>query len=152
MPKTKMQDFVFTTIMVIVMVYSITMYNLVLNSDFSFNVFLHALFIIWPEVVAAFVLQKFFVNKIVSKSFPYVVSNFNIEHPFYISVIRCICTLTFMLPCMTLYVSIVHSGFHHELISNWFANMSHNIIFVFLLQIFFAGPIVRFVFRTIYEK
>ncbi|MGE4385442.1 MAG: hypothetical protein AB7E39_06230 [Endomicrobiaceae bacterium] len=152
MPKTKFQEFIFTAVMVIVMVYFITLYNSVLNSGFSFNIFVHALFIIWPEVLVAFILQKFFVSGIVLKSFPYIVSNFNIEHPFFISVVRCVCTLLFMLPCMTLYVSVIHNGFHPGLLSVWAGNMLRNSIFVLFLQIFFAGPFVRFVFRTIYEK
>lgn len=68
MPKTKFQDFIYTIIMVIVMVYAMVCYNVSINiGGMSNKIFLIALKELPIMVPIAFILEFFIVGKLSKK-------------------------------------------------------------------------------------
>lgn len=68
MPKTKFQEFIFTIIMVIVMVYAMSCYNGALaNGELTNEVFINSLKELPIRGTIAFILEFFFVGKISKK-------------------------------------------------------------------------------------
>lgn len=57
-----------------------------------------------------------------------------------------------MCPAMSLIAAAIHNGINVNIISNWFQKMVFNFPFAFFTQIFFIGPLVRFIFRTIFRN
>ena len=68
MPQTKFQDFIYTVIMVIVMVYAMVCYNIAVNiGGLTNEVFAMALGELPIMGVIAFVLEFFFIGKLAQK-------------------------------------------------------------------------------------
>lgn len=57
-----------------------------------------------------------------------------------------------MAPMMTLYVSICHMGLCPELPGHWLTKLVQNFPFALCAQVFYVGPLVRLIFRTIFKK
>ena len=57
-----------------------------------------------------------------------------------------------MAPMMTLYVSIYHMGLCPELLGHWLMKLVQNFPFALCAQMFYVGPLVRLIFRTIFKK
>lgn len=151
MPKTKFQDLIFTCIMVFTMVYCMTFYNMAWEFGLSYSTFLNALLGMWPEAIGAFIAQRYIAGPIVQKK---VFSWFKpgVDKPIFITVAMAGCTVCFMAPIMTLYVSILHHGFVSDIPLLWLPKLVQNFPFALCIQLFFVGPFVRFVFRTIFKK
>jgi hypothetical protein len=151
MPKTKFQDLVFTLIMVVIMVYSMTCYNMVLEFGLSYETFLNALLGMWPEAIGAFIAQRYLAGPIVQKK---VQGWFKPGHdkPIFTIVAMVGCTVCLMCPIMTLYVTILHHGLTSDLIILWLPKLVQNFPFALCIQLFYVGPFVRFVFKTIFKQ
>ena len=151
MPQTKFQDSVFTVIMVILMVYCMTLYNNALAFGFTYHCFKQALVEMWPEVIAAFLMVRLAANPLVGKLM-HTVIDVNTAKKTTIAIVRAGCTAFFMCPCMTLFVTIFHNGFSSDLLLLWLPKIVMNFPFALFLQIFYLGPLVRLLFRTIFRK
>ena len=57
-----------------------------------------------------------------------------------------------MAPMMTLYVSVYHMGLCPELLGHWLMKLVQNFPFALCAQVFYVGPLVRLIFRTIFKK
>lgn len=153
MPKTKFEGLVFSLIMVFVMVYFMTFYNVAYTNGVNLGSAARALFTMWPEAVIAFFVQKFVGGPMSQKIFLKVKNKIaEINKPFFLASLRGFCTVIIMAPCMTLCVSIMHNGLGYNIPSVWMACLAHNFLFALLLQVFFAGPFVRLSFRTIFTR
>ena len=61
-------------------------------------------------------------------------------------------TVSMMAPMMTLYVSVYHMGLCPELLGHWLMKLVQNFPFALCAQVFYVGPLVRLIFRTIFKK
>lgn len=153
MPKTKFQDFIYTLIMVIVMVYAMVCYNISVNiGGLTNEVFVMALGELPIMGAIAFVLEFFFIGKIAQKlAFRLV----NPKEDKQIFVILAISTMIvcLMCPIMSFFGSIL---FNFQGMQNIFANWIRIAVVNFPMalcwQIFYAGPFVRFIFKRIFRK
>jgi hypothetical protein len=150
MPKTKFQDFIFTIIMVFVMVYCMTLYNISLELGFTYATFGKALLGMWVEAVAAFFAQRYIAGPMAKKLTGRILQP-GVDKPVFILVAMACFTVCFMAPIMTLFVTIYHHGFVKEIIPYWLPKLVLNFPFALVIQIFFAGPLVRFLFRTLFR-
>lgn len=152
MPKTKFQDVIFTCLMVIVMVYAMICYNMSIEmGGLSNQVFLLA-FLELPIMGAiAFLLDFFLIGK-VSKGIA-----FQLVHPtqdkliFIILAISSI-TVCFMCPLMSFFATLLFKQAGSEFVAVWFQTTALNFPMALCWQLFFAGPIVRFVFKRIFKE
>lgn len=152
MPQTKLQDVVFTILMVFVMVYAMVCYNIALDqgglSNAVFALALHELPVMAP---VAFVLEFLVVGRVARKlAFRMVTPG---REPM-ILVILAISAMTvcLMCPCMSFVATALFRHPGSELLSAWVQTTALNFPMALCWQIFFAGPLVRLVFRTLFRS
>ncbi len=151
MPKTKTQELVFSILMVVVMVYFMTVYNLAVMTGLSYSIFLQAFLGMWVEVIAAFLAQKFIAGPI-SKKLAFQIFKPGVDKPVFITVAISCFTVCIMAPIMTLFVTLLHNGFVIDLPLLWLPKLIQNFLYALCIQLFYVGPLVRFIFRTIFRK
>lgn len=153
MPKTKFQDFIFTIIMVIVMVYAMICYNVSIGMGGMNNqVFLAALGELPIMGAIAFVLEFFLIGR-VTKCITFKILNTKEVEPLFITLMISALTVCFMCPIMSFFATILFnfSGIEN-LISTWLQISVRNFPMALCWQIFYAGPFVRLIFRTLFKK
>lgn len=153
MPKTKFQDVVFTIIMVIVMVYAMVCYNIsIAMGGLNNQVFLEALKELPIMGVIAFILEFILVGKIV-KNITFKLLNPQSTTPILITLMISALTVAFMCPLMSFCATILfnYTGIAN-IISKWLQISTLNFPMALCWQIFYAGPLVRFLFRMIFKK
>ena len=126
MPKNKFQDVIFTIIMATIMVYGMVVYNVALNTGgVSGETFLAALHELPIMVPIAFVLEFFVVGKIAK-----------------------ILAFTVMRPIMSLAATILFKD--TKTFGTWIQTWGMNFPMAICYQMFYCGPLVRLIFRTIF--
>lgn len=152
MPKTKFQNVIFTIMMAFVMVYAMICYNISLNTGGMKNeVFLlafHELIIMWP---LAFVLEMFVVEKL-SHKLAFRIVTPGKDKPLFITLAISSMIVCLMCPMMSLAATILFKNAGREFVAVWLQTTALNFPMAFFWQIFFAGPFVRLIFRTIFRK
>lgn len=153
MPKTKFQDVVFTIIMVLVMVYAMVCYNIAFDKGgMSNDIFLIALHELPIMCVVGFLLEFLFVGKFAQKI---TFKHFNPQstNPFVLTVMISSVTVAFMCPLMSFIASLLF-GFTGagDIVPNFLKICVRNFPMALCWQLFYAGPFVRFVFRSLFKK
>lgn len=148
MPKNKFQDAVFTVIMSFFMVYAMIIYNVALNTGGvtgqTFLMALHELPIMWP---AAFVLEFFIVGKLArALAFTVVTPQ---DRPQIITYAISICICCIMCPVMSLIATLLFK--EPKTFGTWVQTFAMNLPMAILWQMFYCGPLVRLIFRTIFR-
>ena len=150
MPKTKFQNVIFTLMMAFLMVYAMICYNIAINRGGMTNeVFLlafHEVIIMWP---VAFVLEMFVVERLAKMLAFRLVSPD--DKPIFILLAISSMIVCLMCPMMSLVATILFQNPGKEIIALWFQTTVLNFPMALCWQIFFAGPLVRLIFRTIFR-
>jgi hypothetical protein len=148
MPKNKFQDVIYTIIMAIVMVYGMIVYNVALNtggvSGETFLAATHELIIMAP---IAFILEFFVVGKIAKKLAFTVVRP--TDRPQFITYAISICICCIMCPVMSLIATFL---FKEPSFGTWVQTWAMNFPMAICYQMFYCGPFVRLIFRTIFSE
>ncbi len=148
MPKTKFQDVVFTAIMATIMVYGMVVYNVALNtgsvSGVTFLAALHELPIMVP---IAFILEFFVVGKI-ARMLAFSVMR-PTDRPQFITYAISICICCIMCPTMSLIATFL---FKTPSFGTWIETWAMNFPMAICYQMFYCGPLVRLIFRLIFER
>ena len=153
MPKNKFQEVIFTISMVFFMVYAMICYNISLNiGGMSNEVFLsafHELVIMGP---IAFILDFFIVSKLAFMCAARMI-DFRNSHPFSKILAISVASVAFMCPLMSFIASILF-GFQDaaHIVPNFLQICVRNFPMALFWQLFYAGPLVRFIFRLIFKK
>lgn len=146
MPKSLLQEIVFTVLMVFVMVYAMICYNIALNIGGMTNeVFLMAfseLIIMGP---IAFVLDFFLVG-FLAKKITFSIFNPQRDNPFFIVLGISAVSVLFMCPLMSLFATILFKDAGSQFVAVWFQTTVFNFPMALCWQLFVAGPIVRKLF------
>lgn len=145
MPKTKLQDAVFTALMATLMVYGMIVYNISLDlggvSAQSFRLALHEL----PLMAAiAFVLEFFVVGKLAAKLAFTVVRP--TDRPQIITYAISLMIICIMCPTMSLLATLL---FQQPSFFAWLQTFALNLPMALLWQLLYCGPFVRLVFRAL---
>jgi hypothetical protein len=147
MPKNKFQDVVYTAIMAIIMVYGMIVYNVALNTGgVSGFTFLAALNELWIMAPIAFILEFFIVGKIAKKLAFSVVQP--TDRPQFITYAISICICCIMCPTMSLIATFL---FKEPSFGTWVQTWAMNFPMAICYQMFYCGPFVRLIFRTIFK-
>ena len=153
MPETKFQDFIYTLIMAFLMVYVMVCYNISIHtgnlSNFVFIEAFKELPFMW---IVAIILEFFLISKIahkltfkalVPKKTPNIIISYGIS----------IIIVTFMCPIMSLVATIfINKPSLDIFISSWLQSMVLSFPMAICFQLFYAGPIVRFIFNLFKNK
>lgn len=149
MPKTKFEDAIYTIIMATIMVYGMIVYNVALNtgsvSGQTFLLATHEMIIMVP---VAFVLEFFIVGKIAQKLAFTVMKP--TDRPQFITYAISICICCIMCPIMSLVATILFKDQHT--FGTWIQTWAMNFPMAICWQMFYCGPLVRLIFRTIFRK
>ncbi len=149
MPKNKFEDVIFTAIMATIMVYGMIVYNVALNTGgvqgITFLLALHEMPIMVP---IAFVLEFFVVGKL-AKMLAFTVMK-PTDRPAFITYAISICICCIMCPIMSLIATILFKDTHT--FGTWIQTWGMNFPMAILYQMFYCGPLVRMIFRTIFRK
>lgn len=151
MPKTKFQSVIFTAVTAWIMVYIMTLYNTVLAmGDFTNATFLIALKGMWIEYIIIF-LCAFFISSHVAKYFAFRVVKPG-DRP--IAIIFAIQVFTVVSQvALASILGVYHGyGFTNQFIPNYLVTYCKNFIMALPVQLFIAGPIARWIFRSIFER
>ena len=143
MPKTKGQELIFTIMMVLVMVYGMIVYNICLETGGLQNQhFLTAFHELWFMGPIAFVLD-FFLYGHLSKS----------SQPILIVLTISAVTVCLMCPTMSLAATLlIKQPDWSNLVVTWMETTVMNFPMALCWQLFLAGPLVRKIFRLIFER
>lgn len=152
MPKTKFQDFIYTIIMVIVMVYAMVFYNIINMEGPTNKAFLLALKELPIMGVIAFLLEFFIIGKLANK-ITLKFMDFKTDKPIFIILSMSCIIVAFMCPIMSLIGSLLlnYNGLNNIII-NWLSLTIKNFPMALFWQIFYAGPFVRFIFKKIFKN
>lgn len=150
MPKTKFQEIVFGLMMVTVMAYVMTAYNIVLAKGLTGQAFLMALggfCVIGPT---AFILEYFIVGKI-AKKLAFRLVNPRIDRPIFVTLAISCMTVALMCPIMSLIGTLIFDwqGVDH-IILNWIHGFVLSFPVALFWNIFYGGPLVRFLFGKMF--
>ena len=149
MPQNKLQEFVFTTIMAMFMVYGMICYNVALNTGgFTNQTFVIALHEMPIMVPAACILEFFVVGKL-ARRLAFTVMRPD-DRPQFITYAISICICCIMCPTMSLIATILFKDTKD--FGTWIQTWAMNFPMAILYQMFYCGPLVRFFFRMIFEK
>ena len=152
MPQTKVQDVVFTVMMVFAMVYAMVCYNIALDRGALTNaVFVLALRELPVMVPIAFVLEFFLVGSAAKRlAFRMI----RLERDPMILVILAISAITvcLMCPIMSFFAVLLFKAAGAQLPALWVQTAALNFPMALCWQIFFAGPAVRALFRLLFQK
>lgn len=152
MPKTKFQSIIFTALMVFFMVYCMTVYTISLKAgSLSYQVFSLAIKEMWLEYIIVFCLIFFVITKSSKKLAFRILDADNVPPIFVILTIQCF-TVCQIVPAITLVATFIHNG----AVSDWFFQWIQLAVLCFPMalctQLFFVGPFVRLLFRTLFQK
>ena len=152
MPKTKLQEVVFTILMVFVMVYTMICYNIALNMGGMSNiVFLnafHELVIMGP---IAFILD-FFLYGSLSKKLAFRIVTPGVDKPIMLILAISSITVCLMCPTMSFFATLLFKSAGKEFIAVWFQTTALNFPMAFFWQLCFAGPLVRKIFALLFQE
>lgn len=152
MPKTKFQGIIFGILMSVTMAYGMELYNVAKKmGGMSNEVFLYALLEASYMCIFVFLFSNLFGNKIGRRlAFMHVTPSK--DNPFFVTIMISCCTVLVMCPTMSLVATIIFMGIDAQFISNWYATIIKNFPMALLWQLFFAGPVVRLLFRNIFRR
>ncbi len=149
MPKNKFQDVVFTLIMATIMVYGMVVYNVALNTGgVTGATFLSALHELPIMVPIAFVLEFFIVGRL-AKMLAFRVMRPD-DRPQFITYAISICICCIMCPVMSLAATILFK--ENKSFGTWVQTWTLNFPMAICYQMFYCGPFVRLIFRTIFRE
>ena len=151
MPKNLVQSIVFGVLMVVVMVYFMICYNIAMDmGGLTPSVFILALGELPIMAAIAFVLESVALGKL-AKILAFRIVNPATDKPMAIILAISAMTVCCMCPVMSFNATFMQSG-SQSLFNIWLQIWFFNFTPALLWQIFFAGPIVRFVFGLIFRE
>ena len=148
MPKTLPQRIVFTIVMATIMVYGMIVYNVALNTggvtNATFGMALHEMPIMVP---VAFVLEFFVVEKLATAlAFTFMRPT---DRPQFITYAISLMIVCIMCPVMSLVATLL---FKEPSFGTWVHTWGCNFPMALCWQMFYCGPLSRFIFRAIFRK
>ena len=151
MPKTKWESVIFTAVTAWIMVYIMTLYNIVLAGGvFENKTFLATLQSMWIEYVLIF-LCAYFISSHVAKYFAFRVIKPG-DRP--IAIIFAIQTFTVVSQvALASILGVWHGyGFTSQFLPNYLVTYCRNFIMALPVQLFIAGPAARALFRLMLRR
>lgn len=149
MPKTRFESIIFTAITAWIMVYIMTLYNTVLAmGEFTNATFLAVLKGMWMEYIIIF-LCAYFISGHVAKYFAFRIVQPN-DRPIAIIFAIQIFTVVSQVALASI-LGVYHGyGFTSQFMPDYLTTFCKNFVMALPVQLFIAGPIARFLFRSIF--
>ena len=151
MPKNLLQEIVFTLIMVAVMVYAMVCYNIALDfGELNNEVFVAAFSELWYMGLIAFGFELVIVGPL-SKKLAFRIVDPQKHAPIIVTLAVSAITVCFMCTAMSLMAAlIIKQPEAADFFASWVQTTAMNFPMALCWQIFYAGPLVRLIFRAIF--
>ncbi len=150
MPKNLFQEIIFGAIMVIVMVYAMVCYNIALETGGLTNEAFVAAFSEMWEAAVALVLELVLVGPI-AKKLTFRVLDPAKNAPILITLMLSAITVAFMCPLMSMVATLaIKQPSAENFFATWLQTVACNFPMALCWQLFYAGPLVRLIFRAIF--
>jgi hypothetical protein len=146
LPQSKLQEVVFTALMVVVMVYAMICYNMALaTGGLSTEILVGALRELAVMGPVAFVLDLAIVSRLAGRGAASIVDP---ERSPRFHMVLAISSVSVMLMCpmMSLVATLLFANPGDQLLAKWLQATALNFPMAFCWQVFYAGPLVRFLF------
>ena len=154
MPKieSKLQDFVFGVLMVAVMVIFMVTYNIALqHGGANMEVLSIVAQAIWAPMIIAFIIENLFVGK-AAKHIAFRLVNPHKSEPIFATLAISAVTVCFMCPIMTLIATLLFEFPGWDMVvTNWLQTFVLSFPAALLWNIFYGGPLARFIFKLIFR-
>ena len=151
MPKTRMQSLFFTAVTAWLMVYGMTIYNMVLSGTaFTNYTFLLALRSMWVEYVIIF-LCAYFISPHLAKRCAFRVVQPG-DRPIFIILSIQVFTVVFQVALASILGTVKGYGFTELFLPNYLRTYCLNFLMAMPLQLFLAGPLARLIFRRLFLR
>lgn len=152
MPKNLFQEVIFTIMMAAVMVYAMVCYNIALNVGGMTNEVFVMAFAEFPIMLGvAFVFDIFVVGHI-AKKLTFRLFNPRSDKPLFIIIGISVFSVCFMCPLMSLVACLLFKEITPDFFATWVQTTFMNFPVAFFWQLIVAGPLVRLIFRSIFER
>lgn len=134
------------------MVFCMTVYTISLKSGvLNLQTFSLALREMWLEYIVVFCLI-FFVITNTSKKLAFKILHPDNLQPIFITLaIQCF-TVCQIVPAITLFATFAHNGFTPDWFFQWVKLVVVCFPMALCTQLFFVGPLVRFIFKLLFKK
>ena len=151
MPKTKFQEFIYGVLMTFFMVIAMELYNAGLRAgELTFAAFPDALMEMRFMFPICFVMGFCFIDRLAPKiAFRMVTPGKDL--PVIVTVVRACVTVVFMCPIMSFWATLIFKHPGINIIPVWLTTVACNFPMALCWQVFFCGPLVRFLFRKIFS-
>lgn len=153
MPKTKFQDFIYTVIMAAFMVYAMVCYNIAIHMGGLENwMFLEAFKEFFFMYVIAGLLEFFLIGKLAHKLVFKVIDPTK-QPAILVTYAISIVIVSFMCPIMSFIATVfISKPGISQFVATWLQSMVLSFPMALCFQLFYAGPLVRFIFSFIFRK
>lgn len=151
MPKTKPQSLFFTAVTAWMMVYGMTLYNIVLAAgSFTNATFLFALKDMWLEFVIIF-FCAYFISSPLAKRFAFRIVRPD-DRPIAIILTIQVFTVIFQVLMASVLGAWHAYGFTADFLPNYLTCVCKNFVMALPLQLIVVGPIARGIFRAVMRQ
>lgn len=152
MPQTKFQEVVYAILMTFFMVFAMEIYNTGLRTGQLTNQsFLFALKEMPLMFPICFIMGFFFMDRLAPKiAFQLVTPGKDL--PLLVTLARAGVTVCLMCPVMSFWATLIFKNAGSEFIAVWLQTFGCNFPMALCWQIFFCGPLVRKIFRTLFQR
>lgn len=152
MPKTKLEELVYGLLMTLFMVLAMELYNTGLRMGGLTNAGILAAL---PETLIifpiCFVMGFCFVDRFAPR-IAFRLVDPAVDRPVFVIVARASITVAFMCPIMSFWATVIFKRPGWEFVPCWLQTVICNFPMAFFWQIFFCGPLVRFLFRLLFRR
>lgn len=151
MPKNRIQETIFTIMMVFVMVYGMICYNISIANGAVESFVFSAAFQELPIMMLVGFLLDILIAGPLAKRQAFKIVTPGKSKPIAVTLAISVFSILFMCPLMSFFAIILFKGsINGDLFFSWIQAVVINIPMAFFWQIFVAGPLVRTVFRKMF--
>lgn len=152
MPRNPFQEVVYGLFMSFFMVMAMELYNTGLRlGELTAAGFFHVLGELWFMLPICFCTSFFGADRIVPR-FAYQIAVPGRDHPLLVTVTRACMTVCVMCPVMSLWATLLFKHPGAQLVGVWLKTLVCNFPMALCWQVFFCGPLVRLLFRTLFRR
>ena len=152
MPKTKVQEVVFALLMSLGMVFAMELYNTALRMGGLSAACLPSVLEELPVMLPLCFVTSFFLMDPLAQRLAFAQVTPGTDSPILVTLVRSGITVALMCPAMSLWAALIFHGVSGETCFVWVQTLARNFPMALCWQIFFCGPLVRKVFRTVFRR
>ena len=151
MPKTKFQEFIYGVLMTFFMVLAMELYNAGMrNGGLTYDAIPSALLEMRFMFPICFVMGFFFIDRLAPK-IAFKMVTLGEDKPIIVTTVRACVTVAFMCPIMSFWATLIFKHAGINFIPAWLQTIACNFPMAFFWQVFYCGPLVRFLFRKLFR-